>query len=90
MTVVESTLAEIGAATIPTIRVYNKIDQLNEEEEGPFVNGNEHPSVFISVKTRENLDRLRALVGQKVKEKHLKIYPHYLQPEHYKDWDQSE
>ncbi len=81
--VVEQTLQEIGAAEIPTIRVYNKIDVLDDESDGPFVNGREFPSIFVSVKTKKNMDRLRKLIGKEITKVHYRIYPNYLKPQSY-------
>ena len=78
--VVEKTLEEIGASQIPTIKVYNKIDALQEDAEKP--NGSEQ-TLFISAKEKKNIDELRAHIHRKVKKEHLKIYPNYLQAQTY-------
>ncbi len=39
--------------------------------------------VFISATNRENIDELRALIFQEVRELHLAIYPNYLKNENY-------
>ncbi|NJN25186.1 MAG: GTPase HflX [Cyclobacteriaceae bacterium] len=94
MDVVNQTLSELGAADKPQIVVYNKIDQVKPDPEDEF-EGNAHDyitsgqmllsrekdAVFISAKEKLNMDELKNLIYQKVKEQHLKIYPNYLEPE---------
>ncbi|MEP5614241.1 MAG: GTPase HflX [Cyclobacteriaceae bacterium] len=77
--VVDQTLEEIGAAGITTIKIFNKIDKLEEVES--ILNGGE--SVAISAKKGTGIDDLRAAITQEVKKVHLKIYPNYLDQEVY-------
>lgn len=88
VTVVENTLEEIGAADIRTIKVYNKVDML-EDISDIHTNGKgkSQPSIFVSAKTRFHLAELRSLIYEEVKREHMKIYPNYLEPEHYKQYD---
>lgn len=84
--VVTKTLGEIGAANIPTLLVLNKIDLFREKN--PEANleemvgyyrqkGFEH-IIFVSAVTRENMNALKEFIFQRVKEKHLEIYPNFL------------
>lgn len=84
--VVSKTLSEIGAGSIPTILVLNKVDLLKQQEEE--INLDEMKRyyqslgfdnvVFVSAATRENFDQLRQVIFEEVKKKHLAIYPNYL------------
>ena len=84
--VVSKTLAEIGAGNIPTILVLNKMDLvegLGEGSAAEAVKGRYREmgypnAVFVSATTRQNLDELRRVIFEAVKEKHLKIYPNYM------------
>lgn len=77
--VVDETLEEIGASEIRCIRVYNKVDLLEDQDEIVHeVNGYSVPSIFISAQTRFHLEELRELIYQEVSREHMKIYPHYL------------
>jgi GTP-binding protein HflX len=49
-----------------------------EQLKSSYLNKNQFATVFISATQRENIDELREIIGQKVKEKHLMIYPNYL------------
>lgn len=84
--VVKNTLAELGAGTIPTILVLNKIDLLKESDESVDLDelkgyyrehGFEHV-VFISAAKKENIQELRKILFDQVKKNHLKIYPNYV------------
>lgn len=77
--VVEETLAEIGASEIPTIKVFNKIDQIEDE----FSANGKGLSVHISAKTKVGVSELKDLLTEEVKKVHMKIYPHYMHPEVY-------
>ncbi len=84
--VVTQTLGEIGAGTIPTILVLNKIDLFKsqhpeldmEEMSGIYRELGFGPLVFVSAATGENLESLKKVIFDEVKQKHLKIYPNYL------------
>ena len=81
--VVEDTLTEIGAADIRTIKVFNKIDLMNEEQHLSKINGHSNPSIFISVKTKFHLEEIRSLIYKEVSKVHHKIFPNYIQPQEY-------
>lgn len=76
--VVEETLDEIGASDIRTIKVFNKIDMLPDEEAVEKVNGHSIPSIFTSMKTKFHLEELRKLIFDEVAKAHFKIYPNYV------------
>lgn len=86
--VVSKTLGEIGAGNIPTILVLNKMDLVGglddpstwETIKGRYRELGYANSVFVSATTRNNLDELRRVIFDAVKEKHMKIYPNYIQP----------
>lgn len=84
--VVSKTLEEIGAANIPTVLVLNKIDLFREKH--PEANleemhgyyrqkGFEH-IIFVSAATRENLTSLKEFMYERIKEKHLQIFPNFM------------
>jgi GTPase len=85
--VVTRTLAEIGAANIPTILVLNKVDIFKaqhpeaniEEMKGYYREHGFNNIVFISATTKENLDTFKKVLYEEVKKKHLTMYPNYLQ-----------
>jgi GTP-binding protein HflX len=89
--VVKNTLAELGAGSITTILVLNKIDLLEKKEEpGHFdeLKGyyREHgfdKVVFISAETKQNIQELRKILFDEVKKKHLTIYPNYVASTNY-------
>lgn len=96
MEVVNQTLSELGAAQKPQIVVYNKIDQIKPEEGEEFdgnlhdyfeskrlMNGRAKNSVYISATNKTNIERLKEIILENVKEQHLKIYPNYLHPNVY-------
>jgi GTPase len=84
--VVMKTLEEIGAANIPTVLVLNKIDLFREKH--PDVNLEETRGfyrqhgfaevIFVSALANENITALKQLVFEKVKERHLQIYPNFM------------
>jgi len=84
--VVTKTLSDLGAATIPTILVLNKVDlfkQQNpdanlEEMKGYYRQHGFDNIVFVSAATRENIDVLRQVLVQEVKKKHVQLYPNFL------------
>ncbi len=85
--VVTRTLAEIGAANIPTILVLNKVDTFRsehpeanlEEMKGYYREHGFENIVFISATTKENMDVFKKVLYEEVRKKHLMIYPNYLQ-----------
>ncbi|MHB9147479.1 MAG: GTPase HflX [Candidatus Amoebophilus sp.] len=94
--VVQQTLHEIGAEHIPTILVFNKMDQLEEEnsanEQQPTITMEAirnkyaeqygHQAIFISARQQKNIDILKDMLYQQVLNKHLLIYPNYLKSDH--------
>lgn len=80
--VVEKTLQEIGAGEIQTIRVYNKVDRVEDEAQLP-TEGTSGQDVFISATSGYHVAELREMIFEAVKKEHLKIYPHYLLPQQY-------
>jgi len=81
--VVEETLEEIGASQIPTIKVYNKSDQMTDQSEIPEHYQISKEGLYVSAKTKFQLDELKLLIGQAVAKRHYQIYPNYLKPETY-------
>jgi GTP-binding protein HflX len=111
ISIVNSTLADIGAVDKPTIMVYNKIDQfnpaaeeltefqdelndfqideeLNEEPSLPekvqqlgksILAKGDNPVVFLSAIQNFNFDALRKTLMQKVRQRHLTIFPNFLE-----------
>jgi GTP-binding protein HflX len=91
MKTVQETLQDIGATDIPTILVFNKVDQWIQDH--PDTNletlknryqaqyGQE--SVFIVAKEKQDIEMLKKVLYQQVKVKHLLIYPNYLKTEAY-------
>lgn len=82
--VVKNTLAELGAGNIPTILVLNKMDLLQNTDvntddlKGYYrQHGFEHV-VFVSAEKKENISKLRQLLFEVVRKKHLTIYPNYV------------
>ncbi len=87
--VVNETLKEIGAEDKPTIYVFNKIDLLqnNEEGESPIASllkyhkslvSKHSDIVFISAEKKLNIAELREKIFKRVKKKHVTIFPNYL------------
>jgi GTPase len=85
--VVKKTLAEIGAGNITTILVLNKIDLLPdalldmEQLKGYYREQGFDKVVFISAVSKENIQQLKQVMFEAVREKHLHIYPNYIQSE---------
>ena len=88
LTIVESTLAEIGSDDKPSMIVFNKIDCLEEEPFGPTREDQiaglrerfervDREAVFISAVQRVGLEELRTKVFEAVKEIHVKRYPYH-------------
>lgn len=90
--VVTKTLGEIGAGNIPSILVLNKMDLVDgledpttwESIKGRYRELGYPNVVFVSATTRRNLEELRRVIFEAVKEKHMKIYPNYVQ----QNWEQ--
>lgn len=86
ISVVRRTLKDLGAVDKPTIYVFNKIDQLEENIEGEafeHVSNIDHlqehdEQIFISAVKKLNIDKLREVIIQKVKKRHFQIFPNYL------------
>lgn len=89
--VVQTTLQEIGADHIPTILVFNKVDQLANQQlvdntsmiypeslRQKYAIPHGHPAVFISAKEHLHITELKQVLYKQVLAKHLLIYPHYL------------
>lgn len=84
--VVMKTLQEIGAANIPTVLVLNKIDLYRqehpdanlEEMKGYYRELGFQEVIFVSAVTNENITGLKQLLFEKVKERHLQLYPNFL------------
>ena len=83
--VVNSTLAEINAADKPTILVFNKIDLYQQQPDAiedlknSYLRDSGPKTVFISAEKRENIDELKAVLGEEVAKKHYSMYPNSLQ-----------
>ncbi|HEX7015516.1 MAG TPA: GTPase HflX [Cyclobacteriaceae bacterium] len=81
--VVSSTLQEIGAGDIPTILVMNKSDLLEERGDLEEMKGYYHQHgydkiVFVSAQTGMNIDKLKQMIFEEVRKKHITIYPNFL------------
>ncbi|HYG17934.1 MAG TPA: GTPase HflX [Ohtaekwangia sp.] len=84
--VVMKTLQEIGAADIPVILVLNKIDLFRkqnpdanlDEMRGSYRQHGFSDVIFVSATANENINGLKQLIFERVKEKHLKLYPNFL------------
>lgn len=86
--VVGKTLAEIGAGQIPTVLVLNKIDLVENEpgtgwesRSGYYKDLGYKHIVFLSARSKENLQTFRTVLGRLVKERFMQIYPNYVFPE---------
>lgn len=63
MAAVDEVLAEIGSGRIPGLLVFNKVDRVEEPIRLQFLIGDrKEPTVFVSARTGEGLDRLDATV----------------------------
>ena len=86
LTVVSTTLQEIGAAGIVTILVLNKVDlylkthpDANlEEMKGYYRHAGYEHVIFVSAATGYNILELKKMIFEEVKKKHLQIFPNYL------------
>ena len=87
--VVRETLRELGADDKPTIYVFNKIDQLEDEpgeERFEYLNHLLRPNdrmVFISALKNKNIKELRKVIFGMVRKKHYEIFPNYINPDPY-------
>ncbi len=87
--VVNKTLGEIGAGSIPTILVLNKVDMLKATNELEPTNLEEmkrnyrqhgfEKVVFVSATHGENISELKTIMFEEIRKKHIQIYPNYLQ-----------
>jgi GTPase len=77
--VVEETLAEIDASTINTIKIFNKIDQIDPDD----LSTGKGKSIYISAKTGKGIPELKELITEEVKKVHMRIYPNYMESEVY-------
>ena len=72
MAQVQKVLNEIGAADIPQILVFNKLDSLQAEQRPPLledqydVDGHVFPRLFVSARSGEGLDALRHALSLRV------------------------
>jgi GTP-binding protein HflX len=92
--VVEDTLKELGVADKTTLMIFNKVDKLPQEEKerilgsaNATIEGKQ--SVFISATAKDNIEELKNLIYHYVKDRHLQIYPNFLNGE-YKYWEATD
>lgn len=90
METVKTTLADLKSGDKPVITVFNKIDAFkkSEGEKSGQMNLNEFkkwwldaensPCVFISVLKKQNLEELKNVLYDNIRNRHLQIYPHQL------------
>ena len=78
MEVVMKTLKDLGAADKQIITVYNKIDKLDKEALQQIKAETKNGDVFISASDKLNIDSFKEFVYEKVLNRHLEIYPNYL------------
>jgi GTP-binding protein HflX len=84
--VVTKTLSEIGAADVKTILILNKVDLYHrqfpeanlEEMKGFYRQLGFEEVIFVSATSGENIDELKRIIFEEVKQRHLQIYPNYL------------
>lgn len=84
--VVMKTLEEIGAGKIPTVLVLNKIDLFKQKNpdtdleamKGFYRQKGFDQVIFVSATAHENISGLKQLIFEKVKERHLQLYPNFL------------
>ncbi|MDX2194865.1 MAG: GTPase HflX [Cytophagales bacterium] len=92
--VVNNTLAEIHAADKPVIMVFNKVDAVEISSMDTDFEGEKNvnhleilrktyfskniSSVFISATGKTNLNELKSVLLEKVKNRHFEIYPNYV------------
>ena len=75
MAVVEETLSQIGASNIPAIQVFNKVDKVPDTEIPR--NDSAKQSLFVSAKTKMNLELLQDQIYRMVLKQYAKNYPDY-------------
>ncbi len=68
MAVVDEVLAEIGAAELPVLKIYNKVDQAGHAAGVERNADGQVESVWVSAKTGEGLDALGAALLERVSE----------------------
>lgn len=90
METVKATLADLKSGDKPVITVFNKIDafkQYEGENEGQmnlqefkkwWLDAENSPCVFISVLKKQNLEELKNVLYDNIRNRHLQIYPHQL------------
>lgn len=90
METVKTTLGELDSGDKPVITVFNKIDAYNDhrsEEEGRmtledfkrwWVDAENRPCVFVSVLRNKNLEELKQVLYNNIKDRHMQIYPHQM------------
>jgi GTP-binding protein HflX len=84
--VVMKTLQEIGASNIPVILVLNKIDLFRaknpeanlDEMKGYYREQGFSDVIFVSATANENITQLKQLLSERVKQRHIQIFPNYL------------
>src|SRR5574344_139613 len=95
MDVVNNTLSDIGAASKPSILVFNKIDAYTYIEKAPddltpkvkenttleelkatWMAKMQDNCLFVSARQKENIDDLKEVVYEKVKQLHVQKYPY--------------
>jgi len=89
--VVNQTLFDIGVKDKPIIYIFNKIDLLNDEQKillqndakSLIKNVENNTTIYISAINKQNIDELKKLIYNVVKEIHRKRYPfeNYLYPD---------
>jgi len=65
MTAVRRVLEEVGAAAVPVIDVYNKIDMISQDERRRLQNA-DPGAALVSARTGEGLDELLQMVAARV------------------------
>lgn len=86
--VVNKTLGEIGAGSIPTVLVLNKVDMLKAPSEQAPINLEEmkryyrqhgfEKVIFVSATRGENIQELKTVMFEEIRKKHIQLYPNYL------------
>lgn len=92
--VVDDTLKELGVADKTTLMIFNKVDKLPQEEKERILSSANtttegKQSVFISATAKDNIEELKDLIYHYVKDRHLQIYPNFLNGE-YKYWEATD